>query len=152
MKDYRYTESGLENVIIRGAQLLTDDAGEACVSIPNINGLHKAIVLGIVSRHSTITGTELRFLRSELGMTQAELASMVHREPLAVSRWERSEVPIDSNAEALIRLHAIQVMSLNADLTVQQITGWCIPSAKTLPLVIDGSNPQNYRVALPEAA
>ena len=152
LKEYRYTESGLNNVIVKGAHILVDDAGERCVTIPNINGLHKAIASGIVYRHSTMTGKELRFLRSEMGMTQAELAAMVHREPLAISRWERAEIPIDSNAEALIRLHAIENLSLEEQATVQQITGWCVPTAKTLPLVIDGSDPSNYHLARPKAA
>jgi DNA-binding transcriptional regulator YiaG len=41
-----------------------------------------------------------------MGMTQAQLALVVHREPLTVSRWERGEENIDSNAEALIRVCA----------------------------------------------
>lgn len=107
MRAYRYTDGGLDNVIVEGVQFLADDDGEECITIPNIAGLHKAIASGIVRRKSSMTGRELRFLRSELGMTQAELAALVHREPLAMSRWERSESPIDSNAEAVIRLHAV---------------------------------------------
>src|SRR6185295_14124885 len=108
VKPYRYTEGGLDDVIIEGIQILGDDSGEECVTIANVNGLHRAIAHGIVRRRSGMTGREMRFLRSELGMTQAELAAMVHREPLAVSRWERGESPIDSNAEAIVRLYAVQ--------------------------------------------
>jgi len=150
MSAYRYAESGLDNVIIEGVQFLADDAGEDCVTIPNINGLHKAIAYGIVSRRSGMTGRELRFLRAEMGMTQAELATMVHREPLAISRWERGECPVDSNAEAVIRVYAVQKLELPEDLDVREIAGWCVPSAETPPIVIDGSDPGNYH--LKEAA
>src|SRR5215213_1346201 len=143
----RYTESGLD-IIIEGAHFLTDDAGDECITIPNINGLHKAIARGIVNRHASITGRELRFLRTELGMTQAELAEMVHREPLAVSRWERGEITIDPNAEALIRLYAIQHLDLDEDLDVRELAAWCVPSAAVPPIVIDGSDPANYRPRL----
>jgi DNA-binding transcriptional regulator YiaG len=146
MRAYRYTESGLDNVLIEGAQFIADDAGDECVTIPNVHGLHRAIALGIVRRRAAMTGRELRFLRSEMGMTQAELAAMVHREPLAISRWERGESPVDSNAEALIRLLAVQELQLPDDLTVREIAGWCVPSAETPPIVIDGSNPDEYRV------
>ena len=112
MKAYRYTESGLDNVIIEGAHVLVDDAGESCVTISNVNGLHRAIAQGIVLRRSAMIGRELRFLRTEMGMTQAELAAIVHREPLAISRWERAEVEIDSNAETLIRLYATERLGL----------------------------------------
>ena len=147
MKEYRYTESGLDNVIIEGAHVLVDDAGEPCVTIPNVNGLHKAIAQGIVLRHSAMIGRELRFLRTEMGMTQAELAALVHREPLAISRWERGEIEIDSNAETLIRLHATERLGLSP-VPVAEVAGWCIPTAQTLPLVIDGSDPDNYQPKL----
>ena len=112
MSAYRYTDSGLDNVMIEGVNLLPDDSGDECLTIPNVNGLHKTIAHGIVVRRGSISGRELRFIRTEMGMTQAQLAEMLHREPLAISRWERGECPIDANAEALVRLHAIQTLKL----------------------------------------
>ena len=151
MNGYRYTECGLDNVLIEGVDLLVDNASERCVTIPNVNGLHRAIACGIVRRPSGMAGKELRFLRTEMGMTQAELAALVHREPLAVSRWERGEGTIDSNAEALIRLHAVQKLDLPEDhLTVEQVAGWCVPTAQRAPIIIDGTDPHEYR--LKEAA
>ena len=141
---HRYMECGLDNVIIDGISTAVDDAGETVLTIPNVNGLHRAIALGIVARRSGMSGKELRFLRTEMGMTQAELAAMIHREPLAISRWERAENPIDSNAEALVRLHAIDALSLDIDASVPEISGWSIPSAREVPIEIDGHDPQNY--------
>ena len=57
-----------------------DDAGEQVVTIRNVAGLHKAIATAIVMKRANMTGKELRFLRTEMGMTQAELADVVHRE------------------------------------------------------------------------
>ena len=151
MSGHRYTESGLDNVTIEGVNFVMDDAGEECITLTNVNGLHKAIAYGIVRRHTGISGRELRFLRSEMGMTQAQLADLVHREPLAISRWERGEGGIDSNAETIIRLHAVEVLELSEEqMTVAQVAGWCVSSAVRDPLVIDGSDPENYR--LKEAA
>jgi DNA-binding transcriptional regulator YiaG len=147
MSTYRYTDSGLETVTIEGVSFPMDDAGEECVMIPNINALHKVIAHGIVTRRSAMTGRELRFLRTELGMTQAQLADMLHREALAVSRWERGENPMDENAEAIVRLYAIQKLELPDEPNVLEIAGWCIQSADTPPIVIDGSDPSNYRLA-----
>ena len=147
MNTYRYTDSGLDNVTIRGVRFPMDDAGEECVIIRNINGLHRAIAHGIVTRRSSMNGKELRFLRTELGMTQAQLADMLHREALAVSRWERGECPIDANAEAVVRLHAIQALKLPNTPDVKEVAGWCIQSAETPPIIIDGSDPSNYKLA-----
>jgi transcriptional regulator with XRE-family HTH domain len=59
-----------------------------------------------------MTGPELRFIRTEMGMTQAELAKVVHHDAQSVGRWERNEFPIDQTAEALIRLLAIEKLEL----------------------------------------
>lgn len=147
MSEYRYTECGLDNVIIAGVSFVSDDAGDAVVKIPNVNGLHRAIATGIVTRKTMMNGREMRFLRSEMGMTQAELAAMIHREPLTISRWERGETEIDANAETLIRLHAIERLKLDVNDHVSEISGWSIPSAVQHPIMIDGSDPNNYQVA-----
>lgn len=146
MQSYHYTDSGLDNVIIEGVAFMIDDGGDECVQIQNINGLHRTIACGIVSRRSSMTGRELRFLRTEMGMTQAELGTMLHRESLQVSRWERGESPLDANAEALVRLYAIQQLKLDG-VDIKEITAWCTPSADTPPIRIDGSDPKNYRLA-----
>ena len=145
MKNYRYTESGLDNVIIRGMNFLIDDAGEQIVTIRNVAGLHRAIATAIVQKTVSMTGKELRFLRGEMGMTQAELAVVVHREPLAISRWERGEVSdIDMNAETLIRLLARETLHLPISAEVKEMSSWAVPSAATPALEIDGSNPEEY--------
>lgn len=147
MSKYRYKECGLDNVIIEGVSFLHDDKGESVIRIPNVNGLHRAIAFGIVRRHSMMSGKEMRFLRSEMGMTQAELAEMIHREPLTISRWERGETDIDANAETLIRLHAIERLKLDIAEGVSAVSGWSIPSAVQRPIVIDGTDPNNYHLA-----
>ncbi|WP_373503039.1 helix-turn-helix domain-containing protein [Aestuariivirga sp.] len=126
---------------------MSDDAGNEVIRIPNVNGLHRAIATGIVIRKNMMNGREMRFLRSEMGMTQAELAAMIHREPLTISRWERGETDIDANAETLVRLHAIERLKLNVEDGVSEISSWSIPSAVQQPIMIDGSDPRNYKVA-----
>jgi transcriptional regulator with XRE-family HTH domain len=82
-----------------------------------------------------------------MGMTQAEMAVLIHREPLAISRWERAEVPIDSNADALMRLHAIQVLDLKVGASVMEISGWTVPRAEDAQIRIDGTDPRHYQLA-----
>ena len=147
MIEYRYTECGLDNVVIEGVSFVQDDVGETVVRIPNINGLHRAIAVAIVKRGMMMSGREMRFLRAEMGMTQAELAEMIHREPLTISRWERGETEIDANAETLIRLHAIERLALDVHDGVSEISGRSVPSAVQAPIVIDGSDPNNYQLA-----
>lgn len=146
MSTYHYTECGLDHVMINGVQFIQGDAGESVTTIPNIDGLHRAIATRIVSKSGNLTGKELRFLRTEMGMTQAELAAIVHREPLAISRWERGETElIDANAETLIRLFAKEKLNLEIDVTVEDMSQKSVQSALSLEIEIDGSNTDDYR-------
>lgn len=145
IKKFHYTASGLDNVVLAGLRVCTDDDGDESITIPNINGLHKAIARTIVSRPSGMNGRELRFLRTEMGLTQAELAEKVKREGLAIGRWERGENPIEPNAEAIIRLIAIERLELNLDAQAEEVSSWCVQKADPNPIVIDASDPNDYR-------
>lgn len=142
---YRYTESGLENVFIHGIQTTIDEDGDEVVTIRNVTGLHKAIALTIISRNGLMTGRELRFLRTEMGVTQSELAKSIHKDAQSVGRWERGETPIDSNAETVIRLLAKESIGLELSATVAELTGYSVETAMLPPIEIDGSDPDHYQ-------
>jgi DNA-binding transcriptional regulator YiaG len=150
--DYQYTECGLDNVMIENMQVVVDDSGEEVYEIPNILGLHKVIATCIIRHPRGISPKELRFLRSEMGMTQAELAEIVKKDHQTVGRWERGEKPIDQNAEALIRLLAAERLDLPRDGTIEELASHCVPSAKMQIITIDGGDPRNYRPVLKAAA
>lgn len=145
-KEYRYTESGLDNVVLVDLPECVDDAGEVCVTIPRINLLHKAIAAGIVTRNGAMDGPELKFLRTMLGMTQAELAKIVNRDAQSVGRWERGEVESDPNAEAIVRLVAAERLQLKINAPIEDVTGWCIQTVGPAAIRIDASDPTNYRL------
>jgi transcriptional regulator with XRE-family HTH domain len=144
--DYEYRASGLDNVVLIGIQPVIDDEGDACVVIKNVNGLNKAIAEAIVNCHRSVSGKELRFLRTLMGKTQAELAGDVNKDTQSVGRWERGEHPIDANAEALIRLMARENLGLRLDASVSEVTGWCSKNGDRW-IRIDARNPDNYRSA-----
>lgn len=142
---YRYTECGLDNVLIHGIGPVLDDEGDEVITIENVNGLHKSIACAIVKRKGLITGKELRFLRTEMGLTQAELAQRVHKDTQTVGRWERGEKLIDQNAETLIRLMAAEKLHLQLQTEVSELTGYSVQVSDLPPIRIDGSNPHDYR-------
>jgi DNA-binding transcriptional regulator YiaG len=144
-KEYRYTECGLENVIIHGMNIVIDDAGEEVYCIPNILGLHKVIAHCIITRTHGIKPEELRFLRTEIGLTQAELAELVKKDHQTIGRWERGERPIDQNAEYVIRTIAAERLSIDPKMTCEELARRCIPTAAFEAIEIDGTNPEHYR-------
>ena len=111
-KRYRYTECGLDNVFIEGIEAGVDDDGDEVLYIPAVNALHKTIARGIVESESGVTGQELRFLRTMMGLTQAELARHVHHDAQSVARWEKNRTPIQPASEIVIRLLAVEKLNL----------------------------------------
>jgi len=112
MSAYHYTESGLANVYIEGLNPMIDDDGDEVIQIPAINELHRAIAQGIVCHEKGMSPEELRFLRTEMGLTQSELAQLVHRDKQSVGRWERGECPMEGAVETVIRGLAIERLDL----------------------------------------
>lgn len=149
---YHYTECGLDDVWIQGVEFHQDASGKTVYRIPNLPGLHREIARSVVYESAGMTGQELRFLRTELGMTQQEMASLLHVEALTISRWERGENPIDQNAMTVIRILSVERLSLDQKESVADISKLSVSVARTERLIIDGSNPANYRAARKIAA
>ena len=114
MVDYHYTQSGLPNIWIR-CRCVIDDAGERTAIIPNVKGLHKAIAHEVVNSRGALTGREIKFLRSEMGLTPAEFGKLIHREASTVSRWEHGAATPDGALDTLIRMLATAKLKLDAD-------------------------------------
>jgi transcriptional regulator with XRE-family HTH domain len=146
MENYHYTECGLENVFIEGMDVVKDHAGEETVTIQAIGLLHQVIAEGIVMLSTKMSGRELRFLRTEMGMTQAQLAEVLKVTLLTISRWEREETPIHDAAEMLIRLMAVKRLGLAVDLDVDSVSSKVTLSPQKDPIRIDGSDPGHYQL------
>ncbi len=140
MSNHHYTECGLQNVFIAGLAYVFDDDGDEIITINNINQLHKVIALGIVSHKHGISGQELRFLRTEMGYTQAELAALVHHERQSIGRWERAEFEIESSAEAIIRRLAIEKLELNSVDGIDTLSRNSVPTVAIQPINIKKIN------------
>jgi DNA-binding transcriptional regulator YiaG len=146
MSTYHYTECGLDNVFIEGMDIVEDHGGEETVTIPAIGALHKVICEGIVQLTSKMTGKELRFLRTEMGLTQANLAEIVKVTSLTVSRWERDENAIDDAAEMLIRLMAAEQLKLGLHMAVEDVSANVTQKPRAEPIRINGADPSHYRL------
>jgi DNA-binding transcriptional regulator YiaG len=147
MREYHYTESGLDNVFLVGIETCHDEAGEETVCIPNHNGLHRTIAEAIIGTERGLLPKEMRFLRTELAKTQHELAQHFQVDHQTVGRWERGETPIDIRCDLILRLLVKEILNVETKWTIQEITKGLAPSAHTVVIKIDGSDPQHYKQA-----
>ena len=145
MNAYHYRECGLANVYIHGLEPMRDDDGDEVIQITAINQLHREIARGIVGHPGGISPEELRFLRTEVGLTQSELAEIVQFDRQTVGRWERGETPIDSRAETIIRQHVIEVLELEHAGGIAALAKRSVPTAQTQLIEIEAAN-DSYRL------
>jgi len=86
---YHYTECGLPNIwLANGYQTLETPYGPA-TRVERADVLHKAIALSIVRDRPRLTGSEFRFLRIELDLSQARLAGYFGYDAQSVAIWEK---------------------------------------------------------------
>ena len=97
---YHYTESGLDIVYLLNGYEIVKGIG---VKIQDVDGLHASIGRWITENKKKLSGSEFRFLRTELLMSQAALAQLLHVKELTVARWEKGQTKIPVTADATIR-------------------------------------------------
>ena len=136
MNPYHYTECGLDNIIIEADFITIDDQGEEVVTIPAIGHLHNIIAQGLIAQENALSGTEIRFLRTEMGMTQAELAQLLHRDTQTVGRWERGEVALDATPDIVIRQLAAEKLRLLLETSIEKQSRKVTPKAYREPIHI----------------
>lgn len=118
---YRYTESGLTNVwLANGYTIRKTKHGEG-VSIHDMDGLHRALARAL-SNKPRLTGTEVRFLRKEMGLSQRGLGELLGVTEQAVSLWERKG-QLPKTADRLLRLIYVEHDRGNAPIrsTIERI-------------------------------
>ncbi len=101
--NYRYLESGLDNVIICDVEMIECDCGEKSALIPRIIALHEAIADCLLEQETYLTGKEIRFLRKNLGLKGKIFANLVGVDNATLSRWENDKSKPSGRADRLIR-------------------------------------------------
>lgn len=102
---YHYTECGLDFVYLANGFRFIDSPRGQQVVIADIDGLHEFIGRVLVTEKKDLSGRDVRFLRHEMGLSQASLAKLLSVSEQAVRRWESGKTDqIAKPAESIIRL------------------------------------------------
>jgi DNA-binding transcriptional regulator YiaG len=101
---YHYRESGLEDVYLaNGFELVRGADGLMRTRIEDIDGLHDVIGRHIVNERKMLSGSEIRFLRHELLLSQGGLAHLLDVAENTVRRWEHGRQVMPRSADVLLR-------------------------------------------------
>ncbi len=108
--EHRYRSSGLDNVYLADPPI----AGEAedASPVPDSAGLHRAIGSWLVSSRRGLNGAEVRFLRTEMELTQRALAELLGATVQTVRYWEKHRgKEINGAADRLLRLQYSEALA-----------------------------------------
>lgn len=86
---YHYRECGLRNVWLANGYDEHETPYGPGVAFHDVEGLHRTIARGLIAKGGKLNGTELRFLRQEMGLSQAKLATMLGNDAQSIALWEK---------------------------------------------------------------
>lgn len=101
---YHYLDCGLRNVWLRNGFTRMDTVHGPAVAIEDVDGLHRAIGLYLVRNKPRLSPAEARFLRKELDLPQAQLASALDVSENTVRAWEAGRSRMPGPAVRLLRV------------------------------------------------
>jgi putative zinc finger/helix-turn-helix YgiT family protein len=101
---HRYTVHAKWAITIADAEVRhCDKCGYFEVAIPRPDALHRTIAAAVIRKPTLLSGPEMAFLRSELGMTSKALAKTLGVVKESVSRWENDAMPMSPTIDHLLR-------------------------------------------------
>lgn len=104
MKEYHYTECGLDNIyLVNGFKITKMKSGDEEIFIHNTHGLHKTIGMILISKRGLLSGKEIKFIRSMLDLSQTTLAKILGCSYQTILLWEKNKGVISKTANHLLR-------------------------------------------------
>jgi DNA-binding transcriptional regulator YiaG len=107
-KDYRFTESGLNNVFLRGIEVVVcAKCKSESPRIPNHDDLMRTIAVALIDKPFELAGDEVRFLRKYLCESSIAFARMLGIDRSHLSRVENGAMAISKQTDRLVRTVAL---------------------------------------------
>ena len=107
-KDYRFAESGLDNVVLKDIEVVVcSQCGGETPRIPNHDDLMRTIAVALIDKPSELSGNEVRFLRKLLGKSSEQFAQMLGIDRSHLSRVENGAMAVSRQTDRLARMLAL---------------------------------------------
>ena len=103
MKNYHYTECGLNNIYLENGFKITKNQDEEEVYIEDIHGLHKMIGISLIFKQGLLSGNEIKFIRHTIDFSQTALAHTLGVDYQTVLGWEKNKRKISKTADHYLK-------------------------------------------------
>lgn len=138
----RYTGCGLDDIWLADGYVIEWFDGEPTIAIHDLDGLLRTIARAVTTVARPLAGKEIRFLRRQMDLTQAELATLLGCDVQQVARYEKDQNRIPGPADRLLRLlwsdHAGELVALRPLLATLSAMRSAVPGRLVLTLGPDG--------------
>lgn len=105
MKKYHYTECGLDNIyLINGFEICNHADGNSEIFIHDIHGLHQTIGMLLVFKQGPLIGSEIKFIRTTLDLSQKALGKILGLDYQTILSWEKNKTNISKTADHLLKI------------------------------------------------
>lgn len=122
VKKYHYTECGLDNIyLLNGYEISKLDNGEEEIFIHDIHGLHRSIGLALISKQGSLSGNEIKFIRTTLDLSQTMLSKIFGCTYQTILLWEKNRQPISKAADLLLRALFFSYLNPKGNQTIYKL-------------------------------
>lgn len=149
-KEHRFTESGLNNVVLKNIEVLVCDRCKTeTPRLPRLNDLMRTIALALITKPYKLEGQDIRFLRKFLGLSSEAFAAILDVDKSHLSRVENGAMPVSAATDRLVRLVALGLAEGLEQKARDVIVNFSqIKKPKKLKMMIDASKRTfQYRAA-----
>jgi putative zinc finger/helix-turn-helix YgiT family protein len=94
---------------------------EESITVPDPEGLHRALAQHMVGVRRALFPKEIRFLRKYLDWSAEHLAAVMGIDPKTLSRWENGRQKLGPVAERLLRLVVFQRLEADARAFTEEV-------------------------------
>jgi len=101
--NYRYNESGLDNVYLENIPVYECSCGTSFPSIFRLHRLNELIALTLVEKPALLSGNEIKFLRKNLCLASKVFANKLGVGKTTLSKWENAVQNHSEGNDRLIR-------------------------------------------------
>lgn len=115
-KPYHYTECGLANIfLINGFEITKTSDDDEELFIHDIHGLHKAISESLIFKKGLLKGSEIKYIRGMLDLSQNKLAALIGCRYQQILLWEKNKNKLSKSADRLLKIYLYTYLHKEVD-------------------------------------